>query len=197
MILRILKSLFGGGATAGVAGTVRGIAGVFRPHAENQDRRLSDEATALYQAYGREFHRPTNWFDSLVNGLNRLPRPAIIAGIFYLFHLSIDDPQQFTLIMTAWASIPEFLGIAVVAVVSFYFSFRPFEKRMAARVDLERVRAGAQAVADLKRQIGEERRAAAPVDVRAGTPDVLENEDEDEPDATEDPNPPADRLARK
>ncbi|MCB1376659.1 MAG: hypothetical protein KDJ78_21230, partial [Rhodobacteraceae bacterium] len=74
-----MDRFLGAGATVtSVANAATGITEVFR---ENSTRRMElDEeayARAMAQLSGEFAAAPRGWFDGLMNGLNRLPRPVM------------------------------------------------------------------------------------------------------------------------
>ena len=81
MIERVLTLMFGGGRNV-----VRDTAQVFRENADaGAQRAYGMQAAALHQ-YGQEFWTPRRGaFDRFMDGLNRLPRPALALGTMGLF----------------------------------------------------------------------------------------------------------------
>ncbi len=134
----LISTLFGGGAR-GVAGAVETVAGAFIPNAERADQRAADRYTAAQGAYASEF-RGTGWFNRLVDGLNRLPRPMLAFGTIGLFTYCFTDPVAFSERMAALDLVPQELWWLLGAVVSFYFGARELEKSRNARPVKEVVR---------------------------------------------------------
>ncbi|NND19125.1 MAG: carboxylesterase [Silicimonas sp.] len=116
----ILGVIFGGGRNA-----VRETIEVFRPNAEaGAVRDAAREAAALAQ-FAAEFGQPRQgWFDRLINGLNRLPRPLLAFGVLGLFAAALADPVWFAARMQGIALVPEPLWWLMGAIVSFYFGAR-------------------------------------------------------------------------
>ncbi|GLS87762.1 hypothetical protein GCM10010873_27360 [Cypionkella aquatica] len=82
------------------------------------------QAAALEQ-FGDEFVNASgSWFDRLVNGLNRLPRPLLAFGTIGLFVYAMVDPPDFALRMVGLNAVPEPLWWLLGAVVAFYFGAR-------------------------------------------------------------------------
>ncbi len=69
-------------------------------------------------------HARAGWFDTAVNGLNRLPRPLLALGTLCLFVYAMADPDGFGVRMAALALVPEPLWWLLGAVVAFYFGAR-------------------------------------------------------------------------
>lgn len=132
------------GSVGGVGDTVKKVAEVFTENkeegAKRADAALDRETRVLISAqkqFAREFHKPTNIFDSIINGLNRLPRPLIALGSIGVLGYAFYDPANFTLASTALAIVPEELWWLISAVVAFYFGARHFEKKAGVKADLE------------------------------------------------------------
>ncbi|ETX15572.1 carboxylesterase [Roseivivax halodurans JCM 10272] len=98
---------------------------VFRVNAEAQSARDAEaQANALAQ-FGREFALANrSVFDRLIDGLNRVPRPAMALGTLGLFVSAMVDPVWFAERMTGIALVPEPLWWLLGAIVSFYFGAR-------------------------------------------------------------------------
>lgn len=122
---------------------ITGVSEVFR---ENETRRMElDEqayARAIHQL-GQEFaHAPESWFDSFINGLNRLPRPTLTFAVLGLFVYAMVAPAGFATRMQGLALVPAPLWWLLGAIVSFYFGareahyfrLRAFDRRRAAQM---------------------------------------------------------------
>lgn len=97
------------------------------------EERVSAEAMA---SAGR-----TTWWDSFVDGLNRLVRPLFTFGTAGLFAWAIMDPIKFTASMTALALVPEPLWIIMGTIVAFWFGQRMVEGMKAPKIDPAQVSA--------------------------------------------------------
>lgn len=124
--MKWLANLLGGGLLSGVDK----ILGRFFP---DRDRELDAETRSLTSAqrqFAAEFHRPTNWFDSIINGLNRLPRPFMALSALGLLWLPFFEPALFALAMQSLALVPDFLWGIIGGIFAFYFGARHItEKR--------------------------------------------------------------------
>ncbi len=122
----LISRIIGGpAATAALAGAATSVAEVFVPNATRR-MELSHEAyVAALDEHGAEFKyaRP-GVFDSIVNGLNRLPRPMLALGTLGLFVFAMIDPVSFAERMVGLAYVPEPLWWLLGAIVSFYFGAR-------------------------------------------------------------------------
>jgi len=91
VIDKALGLVFGDGRNV-----LRDTVEVFRQNAENTAAR---DAAALEQAmvqFAAEFNvAPVGRFDRIMNGVNRLPRPALALGTLGLFVAAMVDPVWF------------------------------------------------------------------------------------------------------
>lgn len=119
--MKLLKLLFGGGANV-----LRDTVEVFRPDAEASASRAFDLDSATLAQLSSEFHQRQNrtWFDALVDGLNRLPRPVMVITVFGLLIWTAIDPIRMAEVFTAWAIIPVGLWTIIGVIVSFFFGGR-------------------------------------------------------------------------
>lgn len=120
MISGVMSLLFGNGRNV-----IRETVEVF---GENADKGAA-RAVALQQAtlaqLGAEFALPRQGgFDQFMDGVNRIPRPALVLGIIALFVSAMFDPVWFAARMQGLALIPEPLWWLLGIVVSFYFGAR-------------------------------------------------------------------------
>lgn len=119
------KVLGGPAAVTALGEAATGLAQVFTPSATRQ-MELSAEAqmAALGQLSAEYSHPGTGWFDRVVNGLNRLPRPLLAFGTIGLFVYAMVDPTKFAQRMVGLNAVPEPLWWLLGAVVAFYFGAR-------------------------------------------------------------------------
>ena len=91
----------------------------------------SKEKTHALQQYAAEFLRPPRtWWDSLVDGFNRLIRPVIVCHTLFFMILVVTNPQKGQVIALALSTIPEALWWIIGSVILFYFGSRMTEKIM-------------------------------------------------------------------
>ncbi len=131
-----LTALFGGGRNVVVE-----TAEVFRENAEKAGARGAATQAAALQAFAAEFaRRNPSAFDRVIDGINRLPRPALAFGTLGLFVAAMVDPVWFAARMQGIALVPEPLWWLMGAIVSFYFGARhqakgqDFQRSIAASV---------------------------------------------------------------
>ncbi len=119
LIDRTFGLLFGSG------NVVAQTAEVFRENAEKAGARRADLSAAALAQFSGEFAAPARgWFDRFMDGLNRVPRPALALGTVGLFVAAMVDPIWFSSRMVGLALVPEPLWWLLGAIVSFYFGAR-------------------------------------------------------------------------
>ncbi|MCU9839778.1 holin family protein [Ruegeria sp. WL0004] len=116
----LIELLFGGGRNV-----VRETAEVFRENAEAGAARARDVQMGALDQFAAEFTvSRRGGFDRIMDGLNRLPRPALAMGTLGLFVAAMTDPIWFAERMQGLALVPEPLWWLLGVVVSFYFGAR-------------------------------------------------------------------------
>lgn len=112
---------------------------------------------AALNQYAAEFRENRNWYDSLVDGLNRLIRPALAFSVLGMFPLAYYNPKEFAVLMASMALIPEQLWSLVLLIIGFYLPSRMIEKVNISRVakgisakQAELIRIGAEKVIAMK-----------------------------------------------
>lgn len=116
----LLRTLFGSGGNV-----VKETAEVFRENAENRAVRESRLSEAALLQFAAEFALPRKGlFDRMMDGLNRVPRPALALGTLGLFIAAMLDPVWFAGRMQGLALVPEPLWWLLGAIVTFYFGAR-------------------------------------------------------------------------
>ncbi|MDJ0994235.1 MAG: holin family protein [Dinoroseobacter sp.] len=117
LIERVMDFVFG----AGVKDTVE----IFRENAEARAIRHHELTQGALSQFGVEFqYAGPSLFDRVINGLNRLPRPALAFGTLGLFVLAMVDPVWFADRMAGLSLVPEPMWWLLGAIVSFYFGAR-------------------------------------------------------------------------
>ncbi len=117
---RVFGLLFGGGRNV-----VKDTVEVFRENAEAGSARGHQVQMQAMKQYGAEYAVPRRGaFDRLMDGLNRLPRPALALGTLGLFVTAMVDPLWFSQRMQGIALVPEPLWWLLGVIVSFYFGAR-------------------------------------------------------------------------
>ena len=120
LMSRAMGFLFGGGGNV-----IAETAEVFRENAEAAAGRSVLLQTAAMEQFAREFATPRQGlFDRVMDGVNRLPRPALAMGTLGLFVAAMVDPIWFASRMQGIALVPEPMWWLLGAIVSFYFGAR-------------------------------------------------------------------------
>jgi hypothetical protein len=122
----IIDKVIGGPAAVGAVGqAAKGVAEVFVPSATRRMELSAEAQMAALRQLGEEYQHPgLGWFDRLVNGLNRMPRPLLAFGTLGLFIYAMIDPVAFAHRMVGLNAVPEPLWWLLGAIVAFYFGAR-------------------------------------------------------------------------
>jgi len=122
----LIGSILGLGRSAErIGGAVERVSEVFVPNRTKADGYRFQRAQASLDQLAAEFTlQPNGYFDSFVNGLNRLPRPTLALGTVGLFVYAMADPVGFSVRMQGLNTVPQPLWWLLGAIVSFYFGAR-------------------------------------------------------------------------
>jgi Holin of 3TMs, for gene-transfer release len=113
------------GAVTALGEAAQGVAEVFVPSATKRMELSAEAQMAALRQLGEEYQHPAlSWFDRMVNGLNRLPRPLLAFGTIGLFVYAMVDPVAFAQRMVGLNAVPEPLWWLLGAIVAFYFGAR-------------------------------------------------------------------------
>ncbi|MEM6889094.1 MAG: holin family protein [Pseudomonadota bacterium] len=120
LIGMILNTVFGNSSNS-----VRETVEVFRENAEGNAVRGQEVKLEALKQYSAEMVLDGEGaFDRFMNGVNRLPRPALALGTLALFLAAMVDPIWFAARMQGIALVPEPLWWLLGVIVSFYFGAR-------------------------------------------------------------------------
>lgn len=163
-LIQMIQLLLGGNRNA-----VKEIAGVFRANAEASEVRGHDLDTAALSQFAAEFvaRSQRTWWDSFVDGLNRLPRPLFTLGVVVIFIWSWRDPIMMAEVFGAWAIIPTPVWALITIIVTFFFGGRAQVKDLDFQREMAGVLAGTQTFLAQRarlRALGEEDGAEPPAD---------------------------------
>jgi len=124
-----------GQAAGQIGNALVGVSEVFKPNATKRMQAANAAYLAALTQFGQEFQNPPKGrFDRFMDGLNRLPRPALALGTIGLFIYAMVAPHSFLLRMEGLDYVPQPLWWLLGAVVSFYFGAREMSyRRTAAR----------------------------------------------------------------
>ncbi len=91
---------------------------------EKRDQYDAEGKAASSSQFAAEFGHGRNWFDSLIDGLNRLPRPIFAFGTIYLFVLCWNDPEKFVAGAVNLELMPQEMWWILGTIVVFFFGGR-------------------------------------------------------------------------
>ncbi|WP_284267020.1 holin family protein [Roseicyclus amphidinii] len=144
----LIERAMGVGRAAGAIGeAAEGLSEVFVPNATRAMELDAEIHRATMETAAAEFqYAGPGWFDGLINGLNRLPRPMLALGTLGLFVFAMVDPVAFSERMVGLDAVPEPLWWLLGAIVSFYFGARELHYLRSPPRRREEGRAGWRAV---------------------------------------------------
>lgn len=120
LITTLLNVIFGSDRNV-----IKETAEVFRSNAEQDAVRGREMSQEVLQQFAKEFDSSgDSRFNRFMDGVNRLPRPAMALGTLALFVAAMTDPIWFAARMQGIALVPEPLWWLLGVVVSFYFGAR-------------------------------------------------------------------------
>ena len=123
MIDKVVKFL-GGGVIDSARGLYTAIAG----DSAARDANTHTEQMAVYNQFAAEFGHARTWWDSFIDGLNRLPRPFMTFGTIGMFAWCVIDPPAFGDAMIQLAKVPEALWWILWTIVGFWFGGKMISK---------------------------------------------------------------------
>ena len=166
----LFGALFGSGRNV-----LRETVEVFRENKEAGAQRDFDLQRAALAQFSTEFAVPRRaWFDRLMDGINRIPRPAMALGTLGLFISAMAAPDWFASRMVGLALVPEPLWWLLGAVVSFYFGARHQAKGQEFQQSLMATMSRLPDVRAAQEQISSSKPAPAPKEADTGTDAPLE-----------------------
>ncbi|MES2549528.1 MAG: 3TM-type holin, partial [Pseudomonadota bacterium] len=94
-------------AVSALGEAAQGMAEIFVPSATKRMELSAEAQMAALRQLGEEYQHPAlSWFDRMVNGLNRLPRPCLAFGTLGLFTYAMVDPVAFAQRMVGLNAVP-------------------------------------------------------------------------------------------
>ena len=105
-------------------GDVQSTVEVFRENSEKSAVPAHVLQQATLTQFATEYRNPRSGFDRFIDGVNRLPPPAMAFGVLGLFIAALLDPIWFADRMAGLSLVPESLWWLLGAIVSFYFGAR-------------------------------------------------------------------------
>lgn len=130
---KILGSVIGKSVGGGLIDKAGGIVEKFVDQKGNREKAaLEADSKALEQfaAESAQTRENRTFWDSFIDGLNRLPRPFAFFLTVWIFVWPIWDMLSFQNAMLSYESIPEWLAILITIVWTFYFGGRMLTKDM-------------------------------------------------------------------
>ena len=162
----------------GLFGPAKELVEVFKPNAESEAQRGHAERLALnaqdlasLQQFAAEFQprAKSTWWDSFIDGLNRLPRPLITLSVGAFFVLAPLDPLRFAQVARAYELMPDGFWALLSIIVAFYFGGRMRLKRQDMSVKGGALKAAEELLA-MQRAARERDSASAPAPASADAP---------------------------
>ncbi len=145
---------------------VRDTVEVFRENSEAGAARGHEVHLQTLTQFGAEFTKQrAGAFDRFMDGVNRVPRPALALGTLGLFVAAMVDPLWFAARMQGVALVPEPLWWLLGVIVSFYFGARHQVKTQAFQRGMVETMSRVPQVADTVAMLRH---------LRAGTPGVAD-----------------------
>lgn len=150
MFKAILSAIPGlGPLLAGGTAIVEAIAG----NRAARDAAGHETDMATHAQFAAEFRqiKGRTWWDSLIDGLNRLPRPVIVGMVIAYFMTAWADPIEFQIINTSLGAVPENMWLIAGVIIAFYFTVREIQKGR----ETKRMALTAEAFDEQQRRISE------------------------------------------
>lgn len=124
-----LGRLLAGGLSATAQGVARGIA-TFTGDKVQRESNTHDEQMAVFAQMAAEYSARQNrtWWDSFVDGLNRLPRPLMALSALGVLAWAPMDPISFSAAMQAYSLVPEWLALVLAQIILLFAGGRMLEK---------------------------------------------------------------------
>ena len=128
-ILAKVGSWLGGGIIESAGKAATDIGKTYFGDKTEREQHLSAEQLAVLNQYAAEFVARTQrtWWDSFVDGINRLVRPGLAVGAQAAFVWVYVDPVGFSECMQALQLVPEMLWYLWLTIFGFFFGGRIIE----------------------------------------------------------------------
>lgn len=124
----LFGNIFGGigKAAEGVGTAINKNVKTIKGDVAEREQHTHDEQLAVFNQFAAEFlnrQNRTRW-DSLVDGLNRLPRPLLTFGIIWIFIYTWIDPGSMVDFFSVLEIVPDTFWTLLIVIVSFFFGGR-------------------------------------------------------------------------
>lgn len=107
-----------------IGDVIKGISNTFFGSKLERDKYDAQAKSNASSQFSAEFGHGKTWFDSLVDGLNRLPRPIFAFSTIYLFYLCWTDPAAFVAGAKNLELMPQEAWWILGTIVVFFFGGR-------------------------------------------------------------------------
>ncbi len=111
-------------AVGSVIDSVGGLAKIFVGDKAAKETNIHDEQIAAYSAEANEAlaqqRESRTWWDSLVDGLNRLPRPFMAFMAIGVLLWCPISPVSFSVAMTAYQLVPQWLALVIAQIFAIF-----------------------------------------------------------------------------
>ncbi len=99
-----------------------------------RDQQSSDIRQAAVSQFAGEFeHAGDGWFDSFINGVNRIPRPLGFFCVIAYFLWMIKDPDGAKEFANNLTANPVWFTFMITGIVGFFYGFRSLDKHFSRR----------------------------------------------------------------
>lgn len=133
---------------SGNASSIKDIAEVFFGNKKERDAQIAanefNEQIEIHKeaAAGYSYASPArNWFDSLIDGINRLPRPLMAFLAIWFMVWPMMQPERYIESVKAMGQAPEWISTFVTIVVVFFFGSRTIAKDIPTQMSAKRAKA--------------------------------------------------------
>lgn len=120
--MSLIGTILAGGVST-IVDSAAGLARVFvKDKTEGQQLDAAQQASVSEQ-FSAEFNdrRNRTWWDSLIDGVNRLPRPVIAFSVIAMMFWPVIDPIEFSIVMQAYSIVPAWVAGLFIQVVALFF----------------------------------------------------------------------------
>lgn len=128
------------GVIEGVANGANKIIKTFRGSKSDRDKQYNERYLANVAARAAEFNYGSNrnWFDSLIDGFNRLPRPITYLAVIGYIYLAYKNPIEFQRLNVSLDTVPEVVWKIILAVIGSLFVARELHKKRGEKLALSK-----------------------------------------------------------
>jgi len=171
----LISKLFGSGIDGAATGIAK-VVGIFTPNKEKQSERDANARAASMGQYASEFnvHAQRNWFDSFVDGANRLVRPILAFHVILFFDVVFFSQDLALSALQSLTIVPTGMWALLSIIVTFYFGGRMHLKHKQFVISKKQMDA-AKAIGELRKKNADTVTASEYVEAMADTEKPLPN----------------------